>query len=391
VKLRVIFKKIERSFEIFKLNFRVKLLRILKQKIVIFDVSEIDMLPFQVPIIEEVLALDRKDLSIFISAPDHLSLECFNFRYHRVSITILPEVSIKCVYVSSTIHAIGPKLAESIFMSHGYPVKFDAFPSKCLEYFKHFTILGNAYKDFIVENLIKSGIVIESKTFHNLGHVKLDITENLSDLNRSEILFAPSWDPELSLRTYGEELFQQLANIAEILDTRILVKLHPATTSSPISSNSDFFSGNIDWWKYIKSYFPEKFIDVSDEGLVDLIKRTRVLITDWSGVSLEYMYFEIPVIFLPIEADVVSKYTKIFGIQQSNQDILLQDEISSGGRTYGIEVVEISKLESAIELAWNLDLSENEKFTEFREKLFYDSLGMAKKTATLVQKLISTV
>ncbi|MEC9292930.1 MAG: CDP-glycerol glycerophosphotransferase family protein [Chloroflexota bacterium] len=104
----------------------------------------------------------------------------------------------------------------------------------------------------------------------------------------TSVLLAPTWGENSILPLYGEEIIDILLQSGY----RVITRPHPETTRrSPqlIRKISDRFSAH--------NYFE---LDVDPRG--DLwMQQTNLMISDWSGVAMEYAYgFEKPVLFIDL-------------------------------------------------------------------------------------------
>lgn len=121
-------------------------------------------------------------------------------------------------------------------------------------------------------------------------------------LSKKAILYAPTWGRFSSMEVW----LNRIVKLSADMGMSLILRLHPLIFTSKDSS----VTGGIDWNERLQklvSKFPHVFIDKSQKA-DDAILASSVLVTDVSGIGLEYLVLDKPVVFLPS-----SEYFRIFG------------------------------------------------------------------------------
>jgi len=153
------------------------------------------------------------------------------------------------------------------------------------------------------ELFLQAGFLKDKTSVLCVGFPKLDALVNGSisrdevlrsygaDPSRMSVLYAPSWNPELSLNHIGEELIESLSHQKWTL----LVKLHPSSYQ---------FNGNIkgyirnDWAQFLDALATQgRLIHVRDHCTCRYLKAADVLITDHGSTLYEYMLLNRPILY----------------------------------------------------------------------------------------------
>jgi YidC/Oxa1 family membrane protein insertase len=153
---------------------------------------------------------------------------------------------------------------------------------------------------------------LRPKTLIEAGYYRLEriyqdyqdyIHRRPSQADRETILIAPSWGADNILESCGEELVGLLLREGY----RVVVRPHPETVRST---------------PHLIKHLEDRFGKMSDFTLEnsvvrhDSLLRADVLITDWSGISLEYAFgTERPVLFLDVPAKVRNPKWRELGIE----------------------------------------------------------------------------
>lgn len=119
------------------------------------------------------------------------------------------------------------------------------------------------------------------------------------------ILYAPTWGYFSSTK----EWIDVVVSITRNLSVYLLIKLHPFM----MTERSKFITGGINWAEKLRS-LKEKFNHVrviEEQNLDDYMLASDVMISDVSGLALEFMVLEKPAIFLP-----APEYFKLYGEQR---------------------------------------------------------------------------
>ena len=274
----------------------------INKKNIIFQISTL----YHFEIIKDLFVKlkENKNINLMLGIDD---FNIDNIKYLRsYTKNIIPSISIKYLknvnlFIKTSYEVFGPKGTKQVLIFHGFPVKNTSIKKKYIDnidYFFTSSSLEKSVYKFISQNHIK-----ENK-FKEIGYTKLDKLFNKKykfsikqNIKKKNIVYAPSWDQETSLRSYGTDIIKLMAENNP--SKNIFIKPHPALLESPLSKNFKFYTGGIDWKKKIQSLeIKYKNVYLIEDNLVDLIKIGDLLVTDISGAALEFIYFNKSVIFI---------------------------------------------------------------------------------------------
>lgn len=118
--------------------------------------------------------------------------------------------------------------------------------------------------------------------------IKNSSTSSLPDEYKKNVLIAPSWGSSTLLEKHGNEIVKKLLEN----DYTVIVRPHPVTIKKShkvIKSLKDNFENN------------SKFKLDLDIQNIDSLQHSQFLITDWSGIAMEYAFSqERPVLFIDV-------------------------------------------------------------------------------------------
>jgi YidC/Oxa1 family membrane protein insertase len=171
-------------------------------------------------------------------------------------------------------------------------------------------------------------------------------------IGKKTVLIAPSWGEANILESCGERLVGLLLEAGY----RVIVRPHPETVKrlpGLVALFSVKFGNNAD------------FVLETSVATDDSLLRADVLITDYSGISLEYAFAtERPVLFLDVPVKIQNKRFKELGIEPL--ELLLRSKI-------GV-VVSPEELETIPEVVSGLiadKAAHRERITELRKQYVY--------------------
>jgi CDP-glycerol glycerophosphotransferase (TagB/SpsB family) len=340
---------------IYQYFFYLKQIKIAQKKIkinkknIIFQIGTL----YHFEIIKDLFAKlkENKNINLTLGIDD---FNIDNIKYLRsYTKNIIPSISIKYLknvdlFIKTSYEIFGPKGTKQVLIFHGFPVKNTSIKKEYIDnidYFFTSSSLEKSVYKFISQNHIK-----ENK-FKEIGYTKLDKLFNKKykssikqNKNKKNIIYAPSWDQETSLRSYGTDIIKLMAEHNP--SKNIFVKPHPALLESPLSNNFKFYTGGIDWKKKIQSLeIKYKNVHLIEDNLVDLIKIGDLLVTDISGAALEFIYFNKSVIFIESK----EFYKKVQLDRNMNSSLSKNDIRFNAGRNYGIVVKNLKDLLSKID------------------------------------------
>ena len=134
--------------------------------------------------------------------------------------------------------------------------------------------------------------VVTGSTYMDVLKEKADKLDKTNLNDEKLILLAPSWGPSSILNRYGEEIIEALIKTGY----RIAVRPHPQMAiSDPELLNS------------LKEKYPdsERFTWNADNDNFDILSRSDVMITDFSGIIFDYcLVFDKPLIYADTSMDL---------------------------------------------------------------------------------------
>lgn len=159
------------------------------------------------------------------------------------------------------------------------------------------------FSDWHAELFRKSGFLTDRTRIYTIGFPILDgmidskigrntvLKQYGADVSKLSVLYAPSWNPQLSLHNIGKNLIEKLVDNSWTL----LVKLHPNLMGKQPAVQA---GGEIDWRTYLENYERKnKLIVLRDHYSPKYLQAADVLITDYGTTLFEYMLLGRPIIF----------------------------------------------------------------------------------------------
>tara|TARA_A100001011_G_C14234835_1_gene810509 strand:- start:299 stop:1297 length:999 start_codon:yes stop_codon:yes gene_type:complete len=144
----------------------------------------------------------------------------------------------------------------------------------------------------IISSQLKFLITSKTKTF-TVGYPVLEYYMNKPKSNKDKILLAPSWGKDSFL--FNDDIIQELYRFLSMKNADIILRPHPMHLKKVYENN--LFQNS-------------KFVIDKNKNL-DYLKDVILLITDWSGISLEYYFLnKSPTIFIDNNKKTRRKLTK---------------------------------------------------------------------------------
>lgn len=334
-----------------------------KVKNVMFDCTETTLLQYNLPLIRE-LSKDRR-IKIYIQTNKNINqirdilTPFFNTTYY-----IERDVSINCkgihLYISPHIYSHIPKKTISIHISHNQPVKFTTLPKKQFEKFDYHFTVGPLHYQQCVYTKKKYSIDISLDHFKKVGYPKSDKLYSLTnekslneignalkiDLTKKTILYAPSWEDGLSLREQGNAIFSVLSKMKSY---NVLIKLHPVSYTKKSSPNYKLYTGENNWEEIVDKYciytHMKHILDFESEKYVAI---ADIMISDISGIALEFMSIKKPVIFID-SPNFFTKNKHLYNYDgEFAENFILKNPLVNAGRHAGYLIKKISNIPMAV-------------------------------------------
>src|SRR6266571_514988 len=188
--------------------------------------------------------------------------------------------------------------------------------------YKHVQHLGKYDAVFLNGPLHKKAILAAHKTYggklpdiYEIGYLRGDrLTKTKNSFDKKEFLrkldlpdittvtYAPTWGEFSSIT----EWIDPVVEICSKLGVNLLLKLHPIM----LLADSTWETCGIDWTIKLKEIVALNYNTktVVNNNVDDVLLASDVLISDVSGMAIEFMTLEKPVVFLPAD-----KYFNIYG------------------------------------------------------------------------------
>lgn len=266
---------------------------------------------------------------------------------------IAPFLKNTQVFLQPEIYGTGPESAVKIFIGHGQPNKFTQWPKEQLQSFDWYFLYGELELDMFRVIMDANPKETEKIELLKVGYPKLDnlinghyeraaILESLGlDPDNRTVLYAPAWDPGCSLRTHGLKIAHQLLSIQDI---NVIVKPHPVSLEPPHSPYFDFYTGGTVWKDVFAAIDNQRFCFLDTPQVDPYLAAADVLVTDFSGVALEFMTQDKTAIFIHCP----EFYEKVQVEWGNDPSMAMTDDRFNAGRNAGIVVHDITELSQAI-------------------------------------------
>lgn len=295
------------------------------------------------------------------------------------------SICLKCNFEDKS-----PKGSISIFLGHGFLVKRESIPKIYLSNIDHVFLYGPSSRKAFNSYLKKSGINKKNIKFWNTGYPNYDdlinsnyqiskIKKKLSLRKNNNILFSPAWECH-------HELYKNLNKLclifSKIKKYNFIIKIHPNWLIDKNSSNFYFYSGGYNWKKKLKN-ISKKFDNIYFyQGLKihPLFDICKLMITDFSGVSLGFALKKKPVIFLNINDKHKTNLTE-FGYEIQKNNLLFKKE------KWGININNYSQIENSIKKIFLNYKFYQKKLNNFQKNHLYN----AGKSTNIVYKCINKI
>lgn len=374
--------------EISYLNLLMEMDKQQGMRVIIFHICSRGQVQFIAPIHQEMLR--RKiPASCWLASdyPLYEQVEGLDIPLSRFMTTQVAEQMIHAdIFLETEIYGRSPKNALSVFVGHGQPNKWTNWSEENLRAFDLYFLYGELERSMFE-------VIMQSRpesTGHiklfNIGYPKLDdqlqgrfdrdkILQELGLAPKLKtIIYAPAWDPGGSLRSLGTAV---AAKMLEVENVNVIAKLHPASLEPVYSPQFDFFTGGVDWLReFRKLETNPRFRYVNDYLVNPLLFASDVMVTDFSGVALEFMTLDRPVIYI----DCPEFYEKTLVEWGNDPEVSKNDERFNAGRNTGILVKDITELPAQISRALKNPMELSEQRQRLSKRFLYNP-GFGSKAA----------
>jgi hypothetical protein len=377
-----------------KINLEFSWEKIKGRKIVIFEINYSGHIQYVEPVIKE-LSHQSPELLIYIA---YGNIEVINDISHLpVSRTrLFPSWASKFLifqdaFISPTQWSRCPVMGIKICMFHGQPSKNTTFIPKLIKKFNYLFFISPLQRDFFKMQVSEKNDVSKRIITFDIGYPKSDdfftgkykrnsILQSLG-LNQDKItvIYAPSYEEGTSLREFGEDIITTLAG----MDINLLVKLHPASLSPEGDIEG---TQGINWVERLKKFdsFPNyRFLNtkVIDPYLV----ASDIMVTDVSGVALEFMNLNRPIIYFDSPKFYDNFLVKIIGNEAKNAR---ENVFCNAGRNAGLGIQFPEDLPRAVRRS----IDNPQEFSKQREEIIKNlTFNKGHSSEIFVKKLLNLI
>lgn len=346
----------------------ISLIDIIKNKLIgnkniLIDSTELTLTPFTEPI-EKRLKKDP-NVSIYYSVKVWPCWQSFKDKSNLIQKrpiilnSVVKHLPFIDIYITPHIYANSPKKSVKIHISHNQPVKYTSYPKELFAQFDYHFMIGELHYRQTLAMLNYYNLSISQNGLLKVGYPKSDILYKLVDKKNKiqkelgldpkklTVIYAPSWEAGLSLREQGYAILNELKNIDYI---NPLIKLHPVSFTPPTSPEYDFFTGGIDWLREIKNNIRNTNIkNIVDKSSERYLVAADIMITDISGIALEFISLGKPVIYIRCPK-FFNLNRKLYGTYGDfSMESVMNNPLSNAGYDVGYQINDASEIPRAIE------------------------------------------
>lgn len=332
------------------------------RRVLILDLEEEMQLPFIEPVVAELIAsgfpfgfyATSKTGCPLVAGMKLPAARVLDFRLARF-------MWLADAFLSPQIWGRVPKRVLSVHLPHGHPVKFACLPKENFEHFDVHFVTGELHRkqtEFTIAHygitrpirIFDVGLPKSDKLMSNQYDREAELRRLGLDPSRPTVIYAPSWEEGLSLRAFGARLFEQLISLE---DWNVIVKLHPASLVPTTHPQYSFYTGNVDWRVHLDSYARAScFRHIVANEIDPLLAASDVMVTDISGVALEFLCLLKPVVYVDCPEFFESTLPKIYrNFGANTADYIRNDPKSNAGRHVGLVVQGMEELPAKVRQA----------------------------------------
>ena len=275
-----------------------------------------------------------------------------------------------------------------IYTGHGLPSKlFHWSPTGAVTKFTHWCLQGPLFRELQQDLAARAPQVVARVGWLETGYPKSDellarkgerdvLLEKFGlDPKLPTVLFAPAFDRGTSLERYGEAIFRTLM---ELEGMNVLVKLHPVSYDRSVIG---VHSKGIYWPDVLKKYEGARFRHVGNVEVTECLLAADVMVCDVSGVALEYLLLDRPVVYL-----ACPDFFRGIGAPPDGGESLLVN----AGRPAGVEVGDMAGLARAVREALGHPEHLSYRRHAVIQKLLFNPGHATRVTVDTLERLLST-
>lgn len=384
------------------LGLRMRVDKLRGKQVVLVDVEGLSLIPYVAPILEALRAKSDA-LSFYVAThyAGHPALAALGVppgkQFHTSLSRRLSQVD---VFVSPHIHGVGPRQAVRIHVNHNQPVKYEAYQKECFVNFDVHFLTSPLHREQTENTIEKYGLQDAGIRMFEVGYPKSD-TLMRGEYDREAVLrgmgldpalktvlYAPSWDEGLSLRSFGDAAIE---NILKVEGVNLIVKLHPVSYTPAGAPNHQFYTGGVDWMRRLARFEGHGTFRHAPMDKIDpLLSASDLMVTDVSSVALEFITLDKPVIYIDCPEFYEQTLKKTYaGFGDTTADFVRNDPKANAGRHVGAVAWNIGDLPALVEgcLANPGELSEKRR--EFARQLTYNPGNAANVAADTILNILA--
>lgn len=385
--------------EVSGIRFKMFLDKFSGRKILILDIEELSFIPYILPIYK-ALKLKTSSISYYLAThyKGNKALEVFDIPLNKqFNVNLSRKFPQADIFLSPHIYGTGNENSLRIHINHNQPVKYESYQKNDFVNFDIHFLTSPLHRRQTENTIKKYDLEKNNIRLFDIGYSKSDalmqgkykredvLKELKLNPDLKTVLYAPSWDEGLSLRTNGNEVIE---NILSVENINVIVKLHPISYSTGEGPNYQFYTGGINWVEELSGFESrENFRHVPVNDIDPVLSASDVMVTDLSSVALEFIILDKPVIYIDcpdfFEKTLKKTYSN-FG--DTTADFVRNDPRANAGRHTGVVVNNVKELPEAIEKCLKNPYELSVKRKDFAKQLSYNP-GNAANTAA--EKIIN--
>ncbi len=372
------------------------------KKVIILDIEELSFIPHFLPVYN---ALKNRTNRISYYIATHYAgdkaLDAFGIsKSKQFPVKMSRNLKDADIFLSAHIYGVGNPASYRIHINHNQPVKYQSYQKRDFVNFDAHFLTSPLHREQTEDTIRNYDLGKIKIDLFDIGYSKSDALLNgeysrdkvLNELGLSlqnkTVLYAPSWDSGLSLRTNGKEIISRLL---EMEGVNVIVKLHPISYCSPDGPNYQFYTGGIDWVKEFSEFESNRnFKHVPVSNIDPILAASDVMITDVSSVALEFIMLDKPVVYIDCPEFFEKTLKEVYsGFGETTSEFVKNDPKANAGRHTGIVVQEISELSSAVRRCLDDPDELSYKRKELMKRLAYNPGQAGEKAAETILKILN--
>lgn len=323
-----------------------------------------------------------------------LGIPAHRFFDRRLSRLALPVDLLLSVDIP--VHAA--RRVDRVLIGHGRPTKVEMFPKEWFESVNVHFLNSPLLREQTLRTIEHYALQGKSIKLFNIGQPKSDallrgdysrqgVLESVGlDPSKPTVLYAPSWNEGLSLRYYGDKIFEKMLSVQGV---NVIAKLHPLCYLFP---GNPRLSGGINWVQRLRKfeiYGNFRHLSEFSENIDPLLEASDVMVTDLSSVALEFLILDKPVVYIDCPEFWDKKLGSEWGFYLTTSPRGMRDNPEvNGGRHCGVVVENIEDLPAAIVRSVTYPGEFSDKRRTFSEQLVYNPGRAAEAAAEKILELL---